>query len=412
MSLEGDAGYGIGAVQGTAVRGIIVDGKRYLVILYGELSLVHLFKDPCSYAYYLARDCGWVSTVAYFGSADLHFDPFERYCRLIRISEESVYKKQVILGKKFAAKSAKSTDVLMLVHYGTASYATARVAKEHNSNLLAYCKLDMSDGGFAHFNAQTPWRRLMQIGEQIKSRPIDLFTVESRYFCDVLQQQPVFRKKQRLFYLPNGVSEVGINLAGLDAMPKEKLVVTIGRIGTEQKNNELFLNALRKLYDDCPNLMREWRFLLIGPYTAEFERKLRDLHRDVPSSFDHVRLTGNMDTRQELYTFYARASILCMTSVWESFGIATVEGMYFGCCPVITGYGSVAHDQIPAGARWGKIVESSGCAVAQALRDLMEQDNLQELQSACKRYARMTFSYHALSKKLDGLLKATEANMK
>ena len=123
---------------------------------------------------------------------------------------------------------------------------------------------------------------------------------------------------------------------------------------------------------------------------------------------DRIVLTGNLDSRKEMYEICAKASIICMTSRWESFGIATVEGMYFGCCPVITDYGGVAHDQVPDGVAWGTVVEQDAVSVADGLKNFMTKDNLPELNEHVRQFARDKFNYRMLANTLQGyLLKKT-----
>ena len=374
---------------------------RYTCVL-TTVEMMHLYKDPCSLAYYLSETCGWESTVVYFGPHEIHHEDFEKYVRLVYLGDEIIYKKKFKKAKKYLQEHAMEIDVIMVFNYGTVSYGLSRAVKKRNPYAFAYCKLDMSDGGFEHFNARTPWRKLMSIGEIVKSRPIDLFTVESKTFYGELLKQRVF--KGRLEYLPNGVSEVGANLIELDDIPKEKMVVTIGRIGAHQKNNELLLEAIKFLYRQDVAVLDGWHFVFAGPATEEFLGVVENFKRELPEMADSIVLTGNLDSRKEMYEICAKASIICMTSRWESFGIATVEGMYFGCCPVITDYGGVAHDQVPDAVRWGEVVKQDVASVAAGLKKFITMDNLDELNDLVRQFARGKFNYRTLAEQLRGYL--------
>ena len=374
------------------------DGKlRYTCVL-TTVKMMHLYKDPCSLAYYLAETGGWESTVVYFGPQEVHHADFEKHVRLVYLGNEAVYKKKYKIAKKYLREHGADIDVLMVFNYGTVSYGLSRTVKKQNPAAIAYCKLDMRDDGFEHFNAKTPWRKLMSIGEIVKSRPIDLFTVESTYFYKELLKQRVFRG--RLEYLPNGVSEVGADMSGLDALKKEKIVVTIGRLGTHQKNNELLLEAIRCLHKDDASGLSDWKFVFAGPAEEDFVNEVEKFKQDMPEMADRIILTGNLDSRMEMYEICAKASIICMTSRWESFGIATVEGMYFGCCPVITEYGGVAHDQVPSDVSWGKVVAHDATSVAAALSNFMFRDDLTRLNDQVRQFAREKFNYRMLAEKL------------
>ena len=375
---------------------------RYTCILLNA-EMMHLYKDPCSLAYYLAESGAWESTVVYFGPHELHHKDFEEKVRLVYLGDTGIYKKNYRIAQKYVKEHALDMDVIMVFNYGTVSYGLTRTAIKYNPDVVTYCKLDMSDGGFSHFNARSLWRKLMSIGELVKSRHIDLFTVESKAFYKELLKQPVFKNK--LEYLPNGVSEIGVDLPALDRIKKEKIIVTIGRLGTHQKNNELLLEAIKLLQNRKPALVEEWHFVFAGPANESFQRSVMVFKQEFPQLADRISLTGHLDTRTELYEICARAKIICMTSRWESFGIATVEGMYFGCCPVITDYGGVAHDIVPFDVPWGKVVEQKAEAVAEALERFMANDSLEELNRQVCEFARDKFNYRMLANVLDGNLR-------
>ena len=85
-----------------------------------------------------------------------------------------------------------------------------------------------------------------------------------------------------------------------------------------------------------------------------------------PYLADKIILTGNIMDRNQLYSYYQRAKIICMTSRTEGAGIARLEAMYFGAYPVITRYSSFADDTTNY-EKCGTIVSSDANALAEAL---------------------------------------------
>ena len=61
--------------------------------------------------------------------------------------------------------------------------------------------------------------------------------------------------RNRLGYLPNGVSTLDINVNEIDCISKENIVITVGRLGEYVKNNELLLDAIKLLSDDIVKKM-------------------------------------------------------------------------------------------------------------------------------------------------------------
>ena len=70
--------------------------------------------------------------------------------------------------------------------------------------------------------------------------------------------------------------------------------------------------------------------------------------------------------RNQLYSYYQRAKIICMTSRSEGACIAMLEAMYFGAYPVITRYSSFADDTTNY-EKCGTIVSLDANALAEAL---------------------------------------------
>ena len=118
-----------------------------------------------------------------------------------------------------------------------------------------------------------------------------------------------------------------------------------------------------------------------------------------------VQMVGPVSDRQEMYAYCTRASIICMPSRWESFGIATVEGMYFGAYPVVTEYGSIVQD-VTDGGRLGTIVqgpEPTIEAFADGIREGLRRST-PEMGERVRAFARERFNYSVLSRQLDAIL--------
>lgn len=93
-----------------------------------------------------------------------------------------------------------------------------------------------------------------------------------------------------------------------------------------------------------------------------------------------------------------------MTSRWESFGIATIEGMFFGAYPVLTNYGTVIED-ITDHRKYGKVVPSEDVdALIKALTSVAQMPDYTEQSEEIKRYAREKYGYKYLAGKLNKYL--------
>ena len=114
---------------------------------------------------------------------------------------------------------------------------------------------------------------------------------------------------------------------------KEKNLLYCGRIHPE-KGLHLLLEAVRDLPSD-------WTIDIVGPWAFQQggggEEYLNEIKKLIPS--DRVKFRGPVFAMDELAGYYARARIFCYPSVaekGETFGLAPLEAMAYGCVPVVS----------------------------------------------------------------------------
>lgn len=363
------------------------------------------FQDCGMFLYTLAKDFNWESTYVFYKTRPEETQwnqTFLKYVRPVCLGEtdDLDYKKQVSLAKKFIQEHIHEYDAIMLFHYGSTAWKLAKFCKKYNSNVVVYIKLDMGIGGFNHFCNNGPFQNLKNWFEKFKSSYVDIFTVETKSYYEELKKTYVF--KNRIEYLPNGVSLIDIDVDGIDALPKENSIVTIGRLGIPEKNSSLLLRVIEKMPE---SLVKQWKFLLIGPSTQEFIEEVHNFKVSNPNISDSIIMVGPVTDRNELYTYGRKAKIICMTSLSESTCISTLESMYFGAYPIITNYSDFVMDTTNKGT-CGIIVENGNAdELAQQLINVMKNDNLLINCNKSQDYARSAFNYRELSYKLDLILR-------
>lgn len=363
------------------------------------------FQDCGMFLYTLAKDFNWESTYIFYKTRPEETQwnqTFLKYVTPVCLGEtdDLDYKKQVSLAKQFIKEHIQEYDAIMLFHYGSTAWKLARLCKKYNPNVVVYIKLDMGIGGFNHFCNNGLFQNFKNWFEKLKSTYVDVFTVETKSYYEELKKISVF--KNRIEYLPNGVSLIDIDVDSIDVLPKENSIVTIGRLGTPEKNSPLLLKAIEKLPE---SLVRQWKFLLIGPSTQEFIDEVHQFKVSHPNIADSIIMVGSVIDRNELYTYGRKAKIICMTSRSESTCISTLEAMYFGAYPIITNYSDFALDTTNMGT-YGIIVENGNAdELAQQLSKSMKNDNLLINCDESQSYARSIFNYHELAYKLDLVLR-------
>ena len=107
------------------------------------------------------------------------------------------------------------------------------------------------------------------------------------------------------------------NLFGL----KENIILTVGRIGTAQKQNNVMLEAFAKVANDLP----DWKLRLVGTIEKDFEPYIENFFARNPNLKERVIFTGLVEDKIELANEYKRAKIFCLTSTFEG-GTPNVAG--------------------------------------------------------------------------------------
>jgi glycosyltransferase involved in cell wall biosynthesis len=187
-----------------------------------------------------------------------------------------------------------------------------------------YMALDMS----CEWAKGYPWD--MESVTEFFSR-LDAIATSCRKMRDVLN-----RDKQVNFgcwWMPNGFYGTEDAPATADARLKENVILTVGRIGTAQKNNEEMLNAFALASKDIPT----WSLRLVGKVDNRFKPFMQRYFAANPQLKQRVIFTGPILDKAELYKEYARAKIFCLTSQVEG-GTPNVyaEALFHGCAFLTT----------------------------------------------------------------------------
>jgi glycosyltransferase involved in cell wall biosynthesis len=130
-----------------------------------------------------------------------------------------------------------------------------------------------------------------------------------------------------VLFLPVGVNDLFLAEAFnkvRDFDKKENIILSLGRIGEPIKNHEMILQALTKIE------MKDWKMIFVGPVNENFSNYFNELSKVHPIIKEKVVFTGRINDRVELYEWYNKSKVFCMTSWHESFCHAIGEAFYFG----------------------------------------------------------------------------------
>jgi glycosyltransferase involved in cell wall biosynthesis len=127
-------------------------------------------------------------------------------------------------------------------------------------------------------------------------------------------------------HIPNGFYLVG---ADTQVCPnKENIILTVGRIGTEQKANDILMAA----FAIVSNVLPGWKLRLAGPIQESFHKIIDDYFKAFPYLKNRVEFLGNITDKGKLYAEYSKAKIFALTSIFEGGAPNVVaEALFHGC---------------------------------------------------------------------------------
>ena len=124
---------------------------------------------------------------------------------------------------------------------------------------------------------------------------------------------------------------------------KEPILLFVGRL--DNRSKKLF--TLIDIWYRLCKLYPQWKLIIVGdgPDKDVLINKAKDI--------SNIEFKGYQDPRE----YYEKASIFCMTSIFEGFPMCLTEAMLFGCVPIAFDSFSAVYDIIKPGET-GELVKS------------------------------------------------------
>lgn len=143
---------------------------------------------------------------------------------------------------------------------------------------------------------------------------------------------------------------------------KEKIVLFVGRLSIEKRITVLLDSW--KLFEKQNS---DWRLHIIGD--GSLKKTLEKYCQDIDCK--RVYFLGAMEPMNELQ----RAKIIVLTSSYEGFPMSIIEGMNFGCVPVVMNTFSACSD-IVADGKNGVLVNDDVCEFSEKLIYLVNNEEI------------------------------------
>jgi glycosyltransferase involved in cell wall biosynthesis len=354
------------------------------VTLFLDTKNIHLTKDVGMIPYMLHKKFGYNSSIACYKNEDysylstevkgLNIDFIKRYTNISMID-----------GIIYLLKNASKIDVLHLFHFRNLTFIWIILYKFLNSKGIVYLKLDAS----RDIKAQK--LKGKNIIAKIALNKCKLVSVEAKELYDYLNQH----WDKKVEFIPNGFDDKnGVKL--ITPQEKENYIITVGRIGTKQKNNEVLMEAFSKIHDEIPS----WKVKLIGPVEKEFKSYIDIYFNKYPALKDKVIFTDAIYDKEQLNNEYRKAKVFCLTSRWEGFPLVFLEAIKNGCY-IISSDVAAAHDVTDDG-KYGDIfkVEDTDKLSNLLLKNCMESEKMNIMYSQIQEFAYKNYTWQSICDKI------------
>jgi glycosyltransferase involved in cell wall biosynthesis len=352
---------------------------------------VHLIKDVGMIPYTLHKEYGYDSTIASFENGAYPY--IETEVRgLKQVFIERKLKNEILNVCWFILMNFWKFDILQCYHLTKQSIIYLNLFKILKiislSKSVTYLKLDAADS-----------IKKSEISRKVffLSKLIDQFSIETKTMHELLNKKNIFGRKVN--YIPNGFCSAG-KRNSISFNDKGNLMITVGRIGTYQKNNEVLLLAFK----DFAKVNLDWKLEVIGPVETEFQLYVEYFYSENPDLITRVLFTDNISDRELLQEKYIKAKIFVLTSRWEGFPLVFLEAIKSGCSIISTNLSS-AFD-ITSNGKYGSLfdVGDHQTLTKKMLELVNNQGKLEEDCAAIQDFAYDNFAWTKICGDIDKLL--------
>ena len=224
-------------------------------------------------------------------------------------------------------------------------------------------------------------------------RSCDRFVLLSAHFSPCFRALVGNRVPASEYEKVRAIPNPSVPVAVSPGTEKKRELLFVGRLENGQKRVDLLLKIWASLETRFP----EWTLRIVG--NGPDAANLRALAGTL--GLNRARFEGFCDPMP----YYANASIFCMTSSYEGFGLVLAESMGAGCVPVafLSGKTAVFEDIISTGENGILVPEGDIDRYTEALAELMSDSALRERLSVAATRKATDFSPKKIAECWDAL---------
>jgi glycosyltransferase involved in cell wall biosynthesis len=275
------------------------EGKRVFIPSSDNFRVwknAELLKDKCLSGLHIARITGG-ECVFFFGDEDEDYP----YLSMLPDVRMPMIKNQTSVDfYKFAKKEITSNDILFT--NGANGFEFAEDLRNALPGLITLNGLDMHRIWFMNIcNLE-----IAPFWFDIAAK-FSVSATSAKSVARQMNENPNF--KAPVFHIPNGFyGEIPQKPAS-----KKNVILTVGRLGTEQKNTAELLTGFAAAAEIFP----EWSLRLVGSTQPDFMPFINQFYENYPALRERVIFTGPITDKTELAAEYSSAKIFALTSIFE-----------------------------------------------------------------------------------------------
>lgn len=325
----------------------IYEIMKKFVTLFARARNVELVKDVGMIPYMLGIE-GYYDTKLVTCAHSEHYEYLDNEVKGLKVEFIKKIHNNILLSElKYLFQNAKKIDILNLYHLKLSCGLEMIIYKILNPKGKCYLKLDIDYRFFEKSAANTWWKKRLY---KKMIQKADFCSAESSKICKVVENY----SNKKIFYVPNGYYENDYlekieKRDILNGYLKEEaqkdfvlklnqyrqnyngILLTVGRLGTEQKNNELLLEAFAK---SCEK--QNFALFMVGTIENKFKNFLEDYFCRYPYLKERIFFIGHIKDKRILNYIYKISDIFVLTSRWEGFPLVIPEAMKNGCYLILT----------------------------------------------------------------------------
>lgn len=306
--------------------------KKRLTLLWRKLNSLEFGKDVVLIPYYLGQALDYEVEICCNYSEDLtKFLPTLQKDGVIFTKKPLTHNpyQRILIYIKFLLHHASQIDLLICFHWKLETFINVLLYKFLNRHGQVYIKLDTGSGQEWDLSRRPFLSRFLRKKLYINClNNINILSCETSQAHNFLCQNPDFGSlmTRKLALMPNAFDEElfsTFHIPEREFQQKENLIITVGRLGTHQKNSEMILESLKQTE------LNKWKFIFIGPIEEGLNQAIKQFYQEYPCKKEQIIFTGKIDNKKELWEWYNKAKVFVCTSRWESYGIVLNEAKRF-----------------------------------------------------------------------------------